>query len=113
MSRRDSAPEPIPIACTLDAESLQVRIGEWRDFVSSSVTAVETDDRTLRLVLRDSEAALLAAASLGAREKACCAFFDVDIEITADTPVLRLSVPAGAEEALASFVALVRQEPPS
>jgi cell division protein ZapA (FtsZ GTPase activity inhibitor) len=108
MSRPDSAPQPTPIACTLDAESLESRTDEWREFVSSSVTAVETDDKTLRLVLRDSEAALLSAASLGAREKACCAFFDVDIEITADGRALRFSVPAGAEEALASFVALVR-----
>jgi hypothetical protein len=113
VSRRDSAGEPVPIACTLDAVSLDVRTDEWKEFVSSSVTAVETDDRTLRMVLRDSDAALVSAASLGAREKGCCAFFDVEIEITADHRALRFSVPVGAEEALGSLVALVRQERPS
>jgi hypothetical protein len=100
--------ERIAIACTLDAASLAVRTDEWREFVASSVAAIETDDTAVRLVLRDSDAALLAAASLGAREKACCAFFDVDIEIHPEWRALRFSVPAGAEEALAAFASLVR-----
>ena len=108
MSRSGPTREPIPIACTLDAESLVVRTDEWRAFVASSVSAVEVDATTVRLVLNDSEAALIAAALLGAREKACCAFFDVDIELDADRRALRFSVPAGAEEALAAFAALVR-----
>ena len=108
MSRPGPPREPTPIACTLDAESLVVRTDEWRAFVASSVSAIEADATTVRLVLNGSEAALIAAASLGAREKACCAFFDVDIELDADRRALRFSVPAGAEEALAAFAALVR-----
>jgi hypothetical protein len=72
------------------------------------VVAVEADDETVGLVLRDSDAALVAAASLGAREKACCAFFDVDIEIQPERRTLRFSVPAGAGEALTTFLELVR-----
>jgi hypothetical protein len=105
--RQGSSREPTPIACTLDAKSLAVRTDEWRQFVASSVVAVESDDTTLRLVLDASESALVVAASLGAREKACCAFFSVDIELDADRRALRFSVPAGAEEALAAFAALV------
>ena len=107
MSRPGPTREPIVIACTLDAESRTDRTDEWRQFVASSVTAIEIDDTTLRLVLDESESALVTAASLGAREKACCAFFEVDIEIHADRRTLRLSAPAGAEDALATFVALV------
>jgi hypothetical protein len=87
---------------------MAVRADEWRAFVSSSVSDIEADAATVRLVLNDSEAALIAAASLGAREKACCAFFDVAIELGADRRALRLSVPAGAEEALAAFSDLIR-----
>jgi hypothetical protein len=108
MSRPRPARASIPIACTLDAASVAVRTDEWRHFVASSVVAVETDDTTVRLVLQDSDAALVAAVSLGAREKACCAFFDVAVEIDPGRRALRLSVPAGAEEALAAFAALVR-----
>ena len=108
MSRQGSSREPTPIACTLDAKSLAARTDEWHQFVASSVVAVESDDTTLRLVLDASESALVVAASLGAREKACCAFFDVDIELHPDRRTLRLSVPTGAEDALATFVALLR-----
>jgi hypothetical protein len=108
VTHQGSSPGQTPIACTLDAESLAVRTDEWREFVASSVAEVESDGTTLRLVLDDSESALVAAASLGAREKACCAFFDVDIEIHPERRVLRFSVPTGAEEALAAFADLVR-----
>jgi hypothetical protein len=108
VSQPEPAREQTPIACTLDAESVAVRTDEWSEFIASSVIAVDTDDTTIRLVLRDSDAALVAAASLGAREKACCAFFDVDIEIQPERRTLRLSVPAGAEEALFTFLELVR-----
>jgi len=50
---------------------------------------------------------LSAAASLGAREKACCPFFDVAVEIEPDRRVLRLSVPDDADAALAGFVSLL------
>jgi hypothetical protein len=56
----------------------------------------------------DTERALVAAASLAQREKQCCPFFDVHIDIEADGRTLVLSVPDGAEEALASFVAVLR-----
>jgi len=100
--------EAVPLACTLDAGARGARVDEWRALVVSSVVRVESDPTSVRLVLRDSDAALLAAASLGAREKACCAFFDVAIEIEPAMRSLRLSVPDGAEEALATFAALLR-----
>lgn len=109
MSGPGSTREPIPIACTLDAQSMVGRADEWRAFVRSSVTAIEIEDTSVRLVLHDSDAALVAAASLGAREKSCCAFFGVDIEIRADELALRFSVPTGAEEALASFAEILTQ----
>ena len=104
MNRR----EPVPLACTLDPGARGARVDEWRALVASSVVRVESDPTSVRLVLRDSDAALVAAASLGAREKACCAFFDVAIEIEPAMRSLRLSVPDGAEEALATFAALLR-----
>jgi hypothetical protein len=99
---------PVPIACTLEARSAAERADEWRALVASSVVAVDDGIDSVRLVLRDTDQALVAAASLGAREKQCCAFFDVTIEIEPERRALCLSVPPGAEEALRTFVALLR-----
>ena len=99
---------PASIACSLDAGSMSQRVDEWRAFVATSVSAVEATRTSVRMTLDDSDTALSAAASLGAREKACCPFFDVAVELEADRRVLRLSVPDDAHEALAGFVGLLR-----
>ena len=97
-----------PIACSLDAASLGERADEWRALMASSVASVQSDGTAVRLVLRDSEAALAAAVSLAQREKQCCPFFDVSIGLEADRRTLVLAVPDGAEEVLAAFVAVLR-----
>ena len=102
-----AAGDPAPIACNLDAGSLAERMEEWRTLVANSVVEVDTGPTSVRLVLDGSDGALVAAASLGQREKQCCDFFDVAIDIGADHRALTLRVPDGAEEAMASFVALL------
>jgi hypothetical protein len=99
--------EPAPITCSLDVGTLAERIDEWRELVASSVVDVQADATSVRLVLRDTEAALVAAASLGQREKQCCSFFTVAIELGPDHRTLTLRVPDGAEEPMATFVALL------
>jgi hypothetical protein len=95
------------IACSLDAGSLSQRVDEWKAFVATSVSLLEATGTSVRMTLEDSDAALAAAAWLGAREKACCPFFDVAVELEPDRRVLRLSVPDEAHEALAGFVRLL------
>jgi anti-sigma-K factor RskA len=97
----------VPIACSLDAGSLADRAAEWRALVATSVVAVEAEPTAVRLVLEPSAAALVAAAELAQREKRCCAFFDVAIDIAAQQRTLCLRVPDGAEEAMATFVAML------
>jgi hypothetical protein len=97
-----------PIACSLDAGALTERVEEWRALVASSVRTFTSDATTVRLVLDESDAALLRAATLGQREKACCPFFEVSVDLAAETRTLSLRVPEGAEEVLATFVALLR-----
>ena len=105
MSR--ALPEAPPIACSLDAAGLGERADEWRALVAWSVVSVEVGALAVRLVLRDAEADLTSAVALAQREKECCAFFDVSLELEADRRTLVLAVPDGAEETLAAFVALL------
>jgi hypothetical protein len=103
-----SSGDSVAIACSLDVEGLEERLAEWRVFVASpAVVGIESEPTAVRLVLDGSDAALAAAASLGQREKQCCPFFDVAVELDGRRPALRLAVPRGAEEALASFVTAV------
>ncbi len=97
-----------PIACSLDAGALTDRVEEWRALVASSTRTLTADATSVRLVLDGSDAALVRAVSLGQREKACCPFFDVSLDLAADTRTLSLRVPEGAEEVLATFVAMLR-----
>jgi hypothetical protein len=103
----DGGPGGEPIACSLNAASLGERAAEWRALVASSVTSVQAGDTAVRLELRESEAALTAAADLAQREKWCCPFFEVSIVLEAERRTLVLAVPDGAEEVLASFVLLL------
>lgn len=97
----------VPIACSLDAGSLADRVEEWRTLVASSVVEVEAEPTAVHLVLDPSGPALVAAVELAQREKQCCPFFDVVIDIGAQQRTLSLSVPDGAEEAMASFAAML------
>jgi hypothetical protein len=106
----DTAPteaDATPIACSLDASALGSRAQEWRALRAWSVSSVEVEGRAVRLVLRDSDADLMAAVALAQREKECCPFFDVSVTIEADGRTLVLAVPEGAEEMLAAFVDLL------
>lgn len=96
-----------PIACSLDSGSLADRVEEWRAFVATSVIAVRAEPTAVELVLAPSEPALVAAVDLAQREKQCCPFYDVVIHIGAQQRTLSLRVPDGAEEAIASFVAML------
>ncbi|HSZ38024.1 MAG TPA: hypothetical protein VK773_13100 [Acidimicrobiales bacterium] len=96
-----------PIACSLDAGSLADRVDEWRTLVATSVVAVDAEATAVHLALESSDAALVAAVELAQREKQCCPFFDVSIDIGPRRRTLSLRVPDGAEEALATFVALL------
>jgi hypothetical protein len=75
--------------------------------VASSVISVEAGDTAVRLVLRPSDEALTSAVALAQREKECCPFFDVTIALEPDRRTLVLAVPEGADDALATFVAML------
>jgi hypothetical protein len=99
-----TAPGDMPIACSLDAASFQERAEEWRALV---FTSVEIDGTAVRLVLGRSDTDLTTAVALAQREKECCPFFEVSVELQADLRTLVLAVPDGAEEVLDAFVALL------
>jgi hypothetical protein len=96
-----------PIACNLDARALAGRVEEWRALVANFVVTVEAEPTSVHLVLEPSQSALVAAVDLAQREKQCCPFFDVALDIGERQRRLSLRVPEGAEEVMATFVAML------
>jgi hypothetical protein len=94
----------VPIACTLSADDLPARLAEWQDFHRSSVRAIERTPSSARLLLAPSDEVLVAAASLSQLEVKCCAFFEFAIVLHAEERWLHVTVPAGAEDTLSSFL---------
>ncbi len=98
----------IPVACSLTPESAADRVQEWRTFFAEWIHAAEkANDRELRLRLDTSEKALLVAADLAEREKACCGFFDFSIELQPDERWLVIRVPHDAAGVLRDIVSLL------
>jgi hypothetical protein len=95
----------VPIACTLNADDLPVRLDEWKTFAHDWVVRSECGSTSFRLLLAADDRALVAAASLAQREKECCAFFEFTIALHADERWLNITVPDGAEEVLSAFAA--------
>ena len=99
----------IPIACTLTVEDAEDRVGEWRAFFAAHTDVVEVRSPTEAAVrLRPGDEALLAAADLAGREKACCSFFAFSIALTEDARWLQMAVPEDAAPILSDFVTLAR-----
>jgi hypothetical protein len=96
----------VPIACTLTADGVVERVGEWREFLASMVQTIEATPTRAVLRLIDDDRALLAAVSLAEREKACCAFFEFSFAVAGSGTDLHMAVPAEAEEVLAGLLAL-------
>ena len=97
----------VPIACSLDAGALADRVVEWRALIATSVVSVEVEPTAVHLALEPSDAALVKAVGLAQREKQCCPFFDVTVDVGVQERTLSLSVPEGAEEAMTTFVAML------
>jgi hypothetical protein len=97
----------IPIACTLTVADAGDRVEEWRSFLADNVEEARRDGDVLHLRLRDSDAALCAAADLSAREKQCCEFFAFAITIEADARWLDITVPSDASAILDDFAGLL------
>jgi Protein of unknown function (DUF664) len=93
----------VPVVCTLGADDLGVRRKEWQALRQTMITDVEQRPDQLRLGLAPGADALGAAVDLAQREKACCTFFEFELDLQADQRWLVVRVPPDATEALAAF----------
>src|SRR4051812_7270771 len=97
-------PPELPIACSLSADELRVRLTEM-----AAVGGGALDFRVVagpRAVLRSRAVAgrREPLREIGAAESRCCAFLDLELTAERGLVVLTVDAPAGAEPVLTEFV---------
>ena len=91
--------EPIPIACTLDADEVPGRVTRWRDLLQQATARETREDGTRHIDFAGAGPAFLEdLARLVALEQACCAFFTFVVTVDASGVSLDVRAPDGAGE---------------
>jgi hypothetical protein len=98
----------IPLACSLTADDANARVEEWRQFLKHCVVEIDRSDRSACLRIKEGDDALVAAANLARREKACCPFFEFRLVLVIEAVWLEIDAPEEAAATLDGLVALQR-----
>lgn len=95
--------KPVPIACSLDADDLELRRRRLAE-LGAALVGLRVDGRTASLRFKGGREAELA--ELVEAESRCCPFFELAIEPAADGESrLRVGAPPEAEWAVRGLVA--------
>ena len=100
--------EQPPIACTLEAGDVPLRVAEWQD-VLASVTAREPIHNGVRLVLAPGTP-VGPVADLAAAEQQCCAFFRFAMTIDGRGAALEVTAPPDAAQIVEDLFGVVGTE---
>lgn len=90
-----------PIACSLGADELPVRLAEIGTLGKDALLSVSPEGA---LRFRRDEATRARLEAIIAAESQCCSFLSFDLQETADELVLRITAPEGAEPLAADLV---------
>jgi DNA-binding transcriptional MerR regulator len=88
----------IPIACSLDADSMSERLEEWGR-LASNITARDDTADGVRLRFGPGVSAA-EVAELAAREQQCCSFLRFSVGIAGGEVSLDISAPVGARDVI-------------
>ena len=97
--RRKIVPVKIPIACSLSADDMGDRLGEWRAAIGLATTR-EATPAGYRLRFAPDPAFAGRLAELAAREVECCAFFTFTVTVATDGLALDVLAPDDARPLL-------------
>ena len=100
-----------PLACSLSATELPVRLADMADLGRAALLDVSHDE--LRAVLRFAagDGVHERVQAIADAESSCCAFLTMRVGAVADSVVLSIEAPEGADVILAEFVDAFRGQP--
>ena len=97
--------DPDPIACSLDAAELEARLAAANDFGQRSLLSHESDGGRHLLRFRSTPYVRARLEEMVEAERACCPFLKLELTLEAETILLRIEAPAGAEPTAAGLAA--------
>ena len=103
-------PSELPIACSLNASELPMRLAEMADLGRAALIDARTGATSARLRFAAGAGIRQRVEAIVAAESHCCAFLQMRVSDEPDTVVLTIDAPEGAELVLAELVDAFRGE---
>jgi MerR family copper efflux transcriptional regulator len=102
LTTKPSAPEAVPIACSLPASELRGQLAAWETLLAQAVGRERLDGG---VALRFAAAPELASsiAELAVREHACCPFFSFTMRVDSDGLGLEVRAPRDAQDVVSAL----------
>jgi len=104
-------PAELPIVCSLSATELPVRLAQMADLGRAALLDAGHDERRAQVRFAAREGVRERVQAIADAESECCAFLTMRVSDVADTVVLSIEAPPGAEVVVEELVAAFRGRP--
>jgi hypothetical protein len=101
----------LPIACSLSATDLPARLNQMAELGRAALVDTRHEGRRAELRFAAGAGVRGRVDGIVAAESQCCAFLEMNVRDQADTIVLTIQAPAGAEVVLQELVDAFRGRP--
>jgi hypothetical protein len=101
----------LPIACSLNATELSQRLAEMAELGQAALIDTHTEPTRAELRFAAGTGVRERVEAIVAAESRCCAFLDMTVTDEADTVVLTITAPDGAELVLTELADAFRRQP--
>ncbi len=96
----------VPVACTLGPDDGRARLRRWQRLNESSTPSARIVAGTLQVRYQPGPGVLEELTDLAAAEQTCCSFVSWSVISSDGQPVLQVSAPAEAPDAVAPIAAM-------
>jgi hypothetical protein len=104
---------PLPVACTLGPADGPARLLRWQRLHDTAAPVARLHDGQLEVRYQPGPGVREELADLAAAEQTCCSFVAWSVTEVHGHPILRVTAPAGAAEAVTPIAALFGASPPT
>jgi hypothetical protein len=103
---RPAPPSEVPVACTLGPDDGQARLRRWQRLNEAATSSARVVAGTLQVRYQPGPGVQEELTDLAAAEQTCCSFVSWSVINSDGQPVLLVSAPANARDAVAPITAM-------